>query len=313
MSRDKKAQKDNTNIANEFNQDELSSLGSQCYDLFQDDDESRSEWKERHQDYLEVYHQLDSYEVSFRESDDSRIPLLTESCLGFQARAYKALFPQRSFVATTSMEDITPEEVERSERVAKWMNYQLNFRQRRYKRDKKRMLLAAALMGNDFTKTYWCPMLNIPKVERVRAQDFVVSQGKGPRELEDIRRKTQIIYMDINRARQLHRAGFFTQLPEIDQNNDYTGMQQVEADAEGINYNVVQDSTMVKILEQHTWYDLDGDGIEEPVIFWIDDNSKKVLRVSARFNVNDENKTPIEYYTYYSFIDNPDGFWCFGS
>jgi len=308
--------KDPLNLAAHFELKELYNLGQKCHQLYTEDEQSRSEWLATHTTYLEIYHQKDNYDNNFSSdfnSSDARVPLLTESCLGFQARAYKAIFPQRSFIATTSMEDISQEEQQRAERVAKWMNYDLNFRQRRYKRDKKRMLLAAALMGSDFSKTYPDPVTGLPKVERVRAQDFVVCYGTGPRELEDVRRKTHKITMDINKAKKLYRDGFFSALPiESDATYEDPGeMQSVENDAEGV-HEVGKDGKTAIILEQHTWYDLDGDGIEEPIIVWVDNNSKKVLRVAARYKINDLDKRPVEYFTHYSFIDNTDGFYGFG-
>lgn len=307
---------DNINLVSKFDKEELEKFGHECFDLYRDDDESRSEWLEKHQLYLEIYHQQDNYNNNFGEEytgSDARIPLLTESCLGFQARGYKALFPQRSFVATTSMEDTTEEEQERSERVAKWMNYLLNFRYRRYKRDKKRMLLATALMGSDFTKTYYDPFTGLPVIERVRAQDFIVSYGTGPRELRDVRRKTQRITMDYNKAYKLYKEDFFSEEPVMAEGYAYrdNGLQRVEAEAEGMD-QVSEKRDVCVILEQHTYYDLDGDDIEEPVIIWIDETSKKVLRLTARYDLEDELKEPLEYFTHYSFIDNTDGFYGFG-
>lgn len=307
--------KDPTNLVPHFDKKALNLLGMECFDLYQQDDESRSKWLDNHKEYLEVYHQIDTYDNNFSNdfnSSDARIPLLTESCLGFQARASKAIFPQRSFVATTSMMDITPEETARVDRVAKWMNYRLNFGQRRYKRDKKRMLLAAALMGSDFSKTY-PDSHGMPKVERVRAQDFIVCYGTGPRELEDVRRKTHRFSMDMNKAKKLYRDGFFSALP-IESDIAYenkNGLQDIEDEAEGISDPSDNSKTAI-IIEQHTFYDLDGDGIEEPVIIWVDTNSKRVLRIAARFNINDPDRKPIEYFTHYSFLDNTDGFYGFG-
>jgi hypothetical protein len=308
--------KDPHNLVAHFEPKELYSLGQKCFELYKEDDESRADWLSTHAEYLEIYHQTYNYNSNFSDDfsgSDARVPLLTESCLGFQARAYKAIFPQRSFIATTSMEDITQEEQQRAERVAKWMNFLLNFQIRRYKRDKKRMLLAAALMGSDFSKTYPDPQTGLPKIERVRAQDFIVCYGTGPRELEDVRRKTHRIPMDINKAKKLYRDGFFSALP-IESNTTYESpgeLQEVEDEASGM-HEVGKDGKSCVILEQHTWYDLDGDGIEEPIIIWVDTNSKKVLRVAARYKIDDPDKKPIEYFTHYSFIDNTDGFYGFG-
>lgn len=316
MTKIKVKEKDKSNLSSLFDKDEIKNIGFNGFDSYSEDDESRSEWKDKHKEYLEIYNQLETYKNNYGDSftgSEGRIPLLTEACLGFQARAYKAIFPQRSFVATASEQDITPDEVARSERVAKWMNYYLNFRHKRYKRDKKRMLLASSLMGSDFSKTYLDPVLKVPTIERVRAQDLVISYGKGPRELEDVYRKTQIITIDSNKAAKLYQSGFFTKMPQT--SNDYLketdGFTSVENEAEGVTM-VSDDEKAVYILEQHTYYDLDGDGIEEPVIIWIDEQSKEVLRVEARYDINDEDRKPNELFTHYSFIDNPNGFYGHG-
>lgn len=307
--------RDPSNLIPHFDSKEINIFAKKCYELYEQDDKSRSKWLEKHREYLELYHQIDTYDNNFPNdfnSSDSRIPLLTESCLGFQARGSKALFPQRDFVATVSMVDITPEEIARADRVAKWMNFLLNFKYRRYKRDKKRMLLASSLMGSDFSKTYTDPVTGLPKIERVRAQDFIVCYGTGPRELEDVRRKTHRISMDMNKARKLYRDGFFIALPlPTDTPYETNDLQEVEDEAEGM-YEVGQDGKAALIIEQHTFYDLDGDGIEEPIIIWVDTNSKRALRLEARYDIDDPEKKPEEYFTHYSFIDNTDGFYGFG-
>lgn len=305
---------DNLNLVDKFEKEELERLGKECHRLYKEDEESRSEWLEQHEEYLEIYHQLDSYNSNYGDAytgSDARVPLLTESCLAFQSRAFKAIFPQRSFIATTSLVDITPEEMQRSERIAKWMNYYLNFRQRRYKRDKKRMLLATALMGSDFSKIYPDPTTGLPIIERVRAQDFVVCYGTGPRELGDIRRKTQRITMDMNKARKLHKSGFFSVMPKKN-NSLYSNYEQSGIDDEIEGTNKVGETDTCVILEQHTYYDVDGDTIEEPVIIWVDDQSQKVLRIAARFNPEDPERRAREYFEHYTFIDNTDGFYGLG-
>ena len=311
------SEKDITNLASKFDEKELNRLGQECFELYKKDDESRSKWLDLHKTYLEIYHQTDNYDNNFPDEfngSGARVPLLTEACLSFQARAYKAIFPQRSFVATSSLVNTSKEEQERADRIAAWMNNLLNFRIRRYKRDKKRMLLAVALMGSDFSKTYHDPLTNLPKIERVRAQDLIVNYDLGPREIEDVRRKThRIPSLDMNKARMLFESGYFNKMP-VPSGIEYTtgnDMQSIEDEAEGILQQEPEKRTAC-ILEQHTYYDLDGDKIEEPVIITIDETSQKVLRISARYNVEDSQKRPLEHFTHYTFIDNPDGFYGFG-
>jgi chaperonin GroES len=69
------------------------------------------------------------------------------------------------------------------------------------------------------------------------------------------------------------------------------------------------------ILEQHRFLDLDKDGYQEPYIVTVDLNSRKVLRIVARYaadSVKMKGKKivkiePIHYFTMFPFIPNPDG------
>ena len=64
------------------------------------------------------------------------------------------------------------------------------------------------------------------------------------------------------------------------------------------------------------FWDLDNDGYQEPYVITIEEQTKKVLRIVARFDsdgiyLNDEKKVvridSVEYYTKYGFVPNPDG------
>src|ERR1700756_3732012 len=68
-------------------------------------------------------------------------------------------------------------------------------------------------------------------------------------------------------------------------------------------------------LEQHRYWDLDGDGYKEPYIVTIHKETRFVVRIVARFEedgikLNRQHKIakiePIHYYTLYGFIPNPE-------
>jgi len=70
-----------------------------------------------------------------------------------------------------------------------------------------------------------------------------------------------------------------------------------------------------EMVEQHTYLDLDGDGYREPYIVTVHLGQEKVMRIVARFDEDGvyENEgeiykiTPIQYFTKFGFIPNPDG------
>jgi chaperonin GroES len=80
--------------------------------------------------------------------------------------------------------------------------------------------------------------------------------------------------------------------------------------------SVVDETTPYTFIEQHTFLDLDDDGYKEPYIVTFHKESKKVVRIVARFDETTIKQgpdgkihkiDPIQYYTKFGFIPNPDG------
>ena len=71
------------------------------------------------------------------------------------------------------------------------------------------------------------------------------------------------------------------------------------------------------VLEQHRWLDLDEDGVEEPYIVWLDAINQEVVRVQIRYETDEagvpvDDKNPMEFYTQFNFVPNPDGIYGIG-
>lgn len=305
-----------SNFASTLPEDELKQIARQVYDEYEQDEESRQEWLDKHAKWMELYYQNDKTAIEEWQSNEC-IPILTEACNQFQARAYKAFFPAREFVQAIPMGDSSGKILDAADRVAKHMSFQLTVEDRNYKSDKNAMFLATALHGSDFTKTYRDPINNKNVVERVRAADLVVPYNIGRRNLDEIERKTHIIYKSINETKILAKSGYFVK-PGVPMTHDKsTPIQDVEDDAQGINRPARENEDICKLLEQHRLLDLDRDGIGEPYIVTEDATSKEILRIQVRYEVDEEgnptnDKKPLEYFVHYPFLTNPDGFYGLG-
>jgi chaperonin GroES len=90
-------------------------------------------------------------------------------------------------------------------------------------------------------------------------------------------------------------------------------------DFDGRESGADDDTIPYFLVEQHTWLDLDEDGVKEPYVVTFHKSSKKVLRIAPRFAVDgivireDKDKKaklvriePVEFYTKYGFIPNPE-------
>lgn len=308
------------NIASALDPQELTKIGSVCYKDYKEDCESRAEWLQIHAEYMKIYNQMDypdtpPWDGACKES----LPIMTEACNQYQARAYKAFFPSRNFVSAIPQDESASQNNEAADRVAKHMSHQLSFQDRSYKPDKNAMFLATSMHGSDFTKTYFNPVTGTNKVDRVRAVDLIVPYGKGPRRIDEIERKSQVIWMSENRSKVLASKKYFlSPLKPCRFNEQGDPIQMVEDDLQGLHdSNPYRLDRPCCVIEQHRLLDLDKDGLAEPYIVWFDVLDKTVKRIQVRYEMDSngnaiDEKKPIEYYTHYPFLINPDGFYGLG-
>lgn len=307
------------NLASKLDDDELKRIGEQIHKDYEADNGSRVDWMQKHADWKKIYNQVDlPANEPWDGSSDDCIPIMTEACNSYQARAYKAFFPTRNFLDAIPVGNNVDQNVlDRAERIAKHMAFQLGILNKNYKRDKNAMFLATALNGSDFTKTFYDPVNRQNVVERVRAVDLVIPYQVGPVPIESVPRKTHIIHKTMNEIKILKNSGYFVDIAEKYELSNENEYQEAENDFQGVKPSGESSTEYAKILEQHTLLDLDGDGISEPYIVTVDAQSKKVLRIQIRYEVDQngqptQGKKPIEYFTHYKFIENPDGFYGYG-
>lgn len=314
------------NLAQDMEEGLLREIGQEVSQGFETDNDSRADWLDQHTFWLSLYMQQDYAENSDAERSwgaTESIPVLTEACNQFQTRTYKTFFPNDTFVSAIPMRR-TPgdEEIleDRAERIGHHMSYQLGFKDRAYKQDKDALFLGTAVHGSFFTKAYYNDKKRGAKVENVRPTDLVVSYNVGPVRLEDIRRKTHIIYATVGDSIEKVQKGFFSEEARAslsDINNKYNiKVDETQGLAEPTNYKLRRDRAAV-YLEQQLYLDLDDDGIFKPYVATVCAASRRVLRLTIGYAA-DPKGTPTkdyeqtQYYTHYKFQENPDGFYGLG-
>ena len=305
------------NLAAELDDDELVEIATQCIEAYKDDVQSRSGWDKMHEEWVTQFYQTEKpINPPWQGSSEESLPLLPEACIQYSARAKQALFPSRQFIKVIPTGKVDAASSERAERVETHLVWQCTVLNRRYKRDKFRLLLGQSVHGGYFTKVYWDPLKKKWVCENVRYTDLVVPYGTGPRDIEDVERKTQHIWMSKNRGAILTDKEFFIAPPEPFQ-GEQTPSDRAEDRAQGLTPSSRTDERDCLVLEQHTFLDLDEDGLAEPYIVSLCAQSEKVLRIAIRYDTDEagnptDNKEPVEYFTHYPYIENPDGFYGLG-
>lgn len=319
---------ENYNLAQDMDDGFIDEIGQEVHNGFSDDDGSRTDWLDQHAFWLSLYMQQDYAENADPERSwgaTESIPILTEACDQFQSRTFKTFFPQDTFVSASPMrkrkEDREMLE-ERAKRIGDHMSYQLGFKDRTYKENKDALFLGVAVHGSFFTKTYFDEKTYSPRIDNVRPTDLIVNYNVGPARMQDLRRKTHVIYTTVGETEDLVKKGFFIQAAKpAQQEETVSGIYNIRVDeTQGLkqnNYSRIKRDAQAILLEQHFFLDLDGTGNYRPYIGILCAASKRLLRLTVGYEADPtgnplKDYEQIQYFEHYKYKNNPDGFYGLG-
>jgi len=297
-----------TNIAETLDEILLNKIGSEAKSGFQRDKDSRIDWEKQIDEWTKLATQVrEERTYPWPKASNVKYPLLTTAAMQFAARAYPSLVPSDGKIVKSKVigKDPTGEKAAQADRVSMYMSYQLMHEMHQWEEGMDKLLIMLPVVGTIFKKTYWDSVQKKVASDIILPKDLVVNYWA--KSLVDAERVSQVIEMSprILKERQLGEVFLDVDL----------GSAPLPPDTKGIAPSN-DDTTPFTIIEQHTYLDLDEDGYKEPYIVTFHLQSSKVLRIAARFTdktikLSDDGKIvqikPIEYFTKFGFIPNPDG------
>lgn len=303
------------NLANDLKEDRLIDIGNSVVEGFDIDLQSRKPWEVDIERWTKLALQI-SQEKTFpwRGASNVKYPLLATACMQFAARAYPSLVPSDGQIVKckTIGYDSTGEKAIRAERISKHMSYQIMYEMDSWEEEMDKLLLTLPIVGTIFKKSYWDSVKQKNHSCLVWPRNLVVNYWASS--LEEAERVTEWFALSKRKLKERQLQKIYKE-EELGDPSNVVGQENTVLSSS----QVMADDTETKpyiILEQHTYLDLDEDGYKEPYVVTVEYGTRKVLRIVPRFSakevmVNDSNTVvairPIEYYTKYSFIPNPDG------
>lgn len=295
---------ESVNIAESLDADKLVEIGIQAKEGYDVDKESRAAWEKQAEGWVKLASQIqENRTFPWPNSSNVKYPLMTTASMQFAARAYPSLVPSNGAVVKAKVIGKDPQgtKLALAERVSSYMSYQVMHQIPDWEENMDKMLIQLPVIGLMFKKTYWDSIKKAPVSDLISPKNLIVnywatSLATAERISEEIDMSPRIL-----KERQLAKLFLDVDLG-------------APASREGISRN--DDTTPYKLIEQHTFLDLDDDGYQEPYVVTFHYESGKVLRVTARFEedgifVDDEGKLvkiePLQYYTKFGFVPNPDG------
>jgi chaperonin GroES len=304
------------NIADTLDEEQLDKIGMEAHEGYMLDLKSKAAWDEQVDQWVKLAAQIKDHKTyPWNNASNVKYPMLATAAMQFAARAYPSLVPPDGKIVQFKVvgQDPQGQKAAMADKLAKHMNYQLLEDMEDWEEEMDRLLIQLPIVGCLFKKTYFDPIKKKNCSRLVGPKDLVVNYWATS--LAAAHRKTEILPMTKNQIKALQNAKVYldVELPEVAARPALPNKSDVHGN---MSPSMADSATPYVILEQHTYLDLDDDGYQEPYIVTFEDQSKKVLRVVARFDSDgvykdEEGKLiciePVEYYTKYGFIPNPDG------
>jgi len=289
------------NVTEYFSDDEMATLGGKVVQEYRVDKESRSEWEATAERAMKMARQVkEGKSWPWPGASNVKYPMLTTAALQFAARAYPAIMGGPRIVKVkVAGKDEGGEKAARADRVSQHMSYQLTQELQEWEEDLDTLLHQIPVVGCAFRKVYHSELSDAGFCsDLVSAMDLVVNQKA--KHLDTVPRITHVITLYPYEVEERRRSGRFRNV-DIDFKTNDEGGEDEEAPQ--------------TFLEQHRFWDSDGDGLAEPWVITVHEGTETVVRMTPNFDpkkikANDQEIVSIprkNYFVKIPFIPDPDG------
>lgn len=298
------------NILDDLSKEQKEKIASECKSAFDDDLRSRGEWESNIDDWIALAKQTKQDKTyPWPGASNVKYPLVATAAMQFAARSYPSLVPSNGRVVNSVVigKDIDGQKYEKAQRVSTYMSYQIMHEMRGWEEDMDKMLMMLPIVGTMFKKTWYDKVEDKIKSKLILPKYLVVNYWTT--NLDESERISEVIHMSPRLLKERQNMGVYA---EEDLGDPVAENHLMPDDADTNSKSIPY-----TIIEQHTFLDLDDDGYAEPYIVTFDYSSGKLLRISRRYLLDDvvlkdDEETiarikPIQMYTKFGFIPNPDG------
>ena len=305
------------NLTDLLDEDRLKEIGSTVVSNFEMDKNSRVEWEQRTEESMKLALQVaENKTFPWPNASNIKFPLITIAALQYHARAYPTLIPTSSIVkCKINAVDTDGELAKRAKRIEDHMSYQLLEEDEDWEDQMDRVLITQPIIGCAFKKTYYDPVKGHNVSENILAKDLVVPYFT--KSFETASRISHVIHLSSNSVYERVARGIYRDV-KLDNNsyNSSDSLQIAQDRAQGMTPAGDDKAKPMEFIEQHCFFDFDGDGYQEPYIVVVHRESKQVVRIVARFFLEgvefgkDDKILTIkaeQYFTKFPFIPSPDG------
>lgn len=265
------------NIADMFDDNTLMEVGRNVVEGYDVDLGSMEEWSSFVEHGLKLVKQeKTSKSTPWENASNFKSPTLMQAALKFSDRASTELLRQEDVVKTAVIgNDPDGQKADQAERVAEYSNYQINVEMNEWRDEHEKLLYQLPYDGTVFKKTFFDQRLGRPVSNVIVYPNFVVNNDADS--ISRLRRFSEIFELSKNEVIERQRQGLWlgVDISFGDESEDDQTDSQAESDK------------FTTFIEQQGFFDLDGDGYEEPYTFVVQHTTNQVVRITPRFEPSD--------------------------
>ena len=224
---------------------------------------------------------------TWEHASNVKVPLITIAALQFQALAYPALIDAPDLVKCMVYgDDPDGSKNARADRVAAHMSWQNLEQDKGWEEAHDKGLLVEAIAGCVFYKKIYDPACGHNVTQCVLPANFVINYYT--QNLDTSQRYTHTFNLTKNAIRTREIDGRFLEQEEYEtpaatQQVSDDPLMQAQNERQGLTPPADSEITPYFTGEQYCWWDLDGDGYDEPYIVTFDIANGCVRRIAPRF------------------------------
>lgn len=304
------------NICDLLKDEKIDSIGQSLLQQITDDINSRSDWLEANDKWMELVTQvLQKKTYPWVDASNIKFPLIATASVQFHARAYPALLGTNKPVKVRTIgRDPQGLKQQRAGRVGTYLSYQVTDYMEDWVEDMDRLLFILPIIGSLYKKTYFDEAKGQTVSELIHPRDFIINYDA--KNIKDAR-KTHRLWLMPNTVKSMQLRGLYRDIPDEEEFPAQAPKvsSEVGDKIQGKqNPGKVDDFALQEFYEVHCLLDLDEDGYKEPYIVTLRQQDGKVYRIVANYDENnmeyiDETLvevTPKDYFTHYMFLPDPE-------
>ena len=299
-----------SNLAEVFDEGDLTSLAMEYLDYIEVDKEAR---KQRDKQYEEGLRRTGLGKdapggATFDGASKVVHPVMAEACVDFAASSSKELLPCDGLVKANIKGEADKQKEETANRKVDFLNWQLTEQVPEFRDEMEQLLTQLPLGGSQYLKWRWEEEQKRPTCEWIPIDNVILPYAatnfytaQRVTEQQDIsgdeyqRRIEQGIYRDID--------VFTTSNAPLD---DQTQSQKANNKIEGKDDPSENIDELRRVYEITCWlrldFDPETDGQRAPYILTIDETSGDVLSLYRNWDANDEKREKLDWIVEFKFI-----------